>query len=82
MSVENFAYPARVVAAFQRTWEALREAGDRHSADDLNLLHRHGLMVKHKATDEDRREFADNDEWVFAFSNTAHQLAAHMGIAL
>lgn len=81
MSVENFAYPARVIAAFQRTWERLREAGDRANADDLNLLHHHKLMIKHKCNEDDHSEF-DEDEWVFEFNNTAHQLAAHLGIAL
>lgn len=81
MSVENFAYPARVIAAFQRVWEAFREDCARCSADDLNLLHHHGLLLKRKADREERDRF-EPDEWIFEFKRPAHELAAHLGIAL
>lgn len=82
MSVENFVYPAQVIAAFQCVWNAYRDNDYvRQSADHLNLLHRHKLMIKRKATREDRAEF-DPGEWIFQFNRPAHELAAHLGIAL
>jgi hypothetical protein len=82
MSVENFKYPPRVISAFSRVWDSFsRDGYVRQSADDLHLLHHHKLMLKRKATHEDSADF-DPGEWIFEFCMPAHELAAHLGIAL
>lgn len=78
MSVETFTYPPRVVAAFLRVWDSFaRDDYVRQSADDLHLLHRHKLMLKRKATHDDRAEF-EPGEWIFEFGQMAHRFAEHL----